>query len=251
MNLCFIHGNFPGQFKDIAPSLAAKCGGRTIFLTLSENPQGIVLPNVEIRQFKLHRDTTPDIHAYLQPAEGAVLRGQSVLRTLNQLFQEEDFIPDVVICHGGMGFGLYVKALMPEVRLISYMEWYFTAENSKALFENMTINDQMKLETRNTPLLQEMIQADDIVCPTKWQKSQFPPIFQDKIKVIFDGVDTDFFYPGQASEPLVLGADTESPLSFSADQTYVVKPRLSAISSKPYPPSNLFVFVSLSALYDV
>ena len=36
MNLCFIHGNFPGQFKDIAPSLAAKSGGRTIFLTLSD-----------------------------------------------------------------------------------------------------------------------------------------------------------------------------------------------------------------------
>ena len=180
VNLCFIHGNFPGQFKDIAPSLAAKCGGRTIFLTLSENPQGIVLPNVELRQFKLHRDTTPDTHAYLQPAEAAVIRGQSVLRTLNQLFQKEDFVPDVVICHGGMGFGLYVKALMPEVRLISYMEWYFKAENSKSLFENMTINDQMKLETRNTPLLQEMIQADDIVCPTQWQKSQFPLSFKIK-----------------------------------------------------------------------
>ena len=90
VNLCFIHGNFPGQFKDIAPSLATKCGGRTIFLTLSENPQGIVLPNVELRQFKLHRDTTPDTHAYLQPAEAAVIRGQSVLRNLNQLFQEED-----------------------------------------------------------------------------------------------------------------------------------------------------------------
>ena len=119
MNLCFIHGNFPGQFKDIAPSLAAKSGGRTIFLTLSDNPQGIILPNVELRQFKLHRDTTPDTHTYLQAAEAAVIKGQSVLRTLNQLFQEEDFVPDVVICHGGMGFGMYVKALMPEVRLIS------------------------------------------------------------------------------------------------------------------------------------
>ena len=33
MNLVFIHGNFPGQFKDIAPALAQRSGGRTIFLT--------------------------------------------------------------------------------------------------------------------------------------------------------------------------------------------------------------------------
>ena len=49
-------------------------------------------------------------------------------------------------------------------------------------------------------------------------KKSVPSVFQDKIKVIFDGVDTDFFSPGQASEPLVLGANTEAPLSFTADQ---------------------------------
>ena len=219
MNILFIHGNFPGQFKDIAPALADRCGGRVLFLTLSDNPQDILLPNVEVRQFCLHRNVCGDTHAYVQPAELAVLKGQAVLRTLNQLHQEEGFIPDVVVCHGGMGFGLFVKALMPKVRLISYMEWYFTLKNSKALFADLSINDQLKLESRNLPLLHEMVMADEIVCPTEWQKSQFPVAFQDQIKVIFDGVDLDFFCPGPAPDPLVLNQGKDSPpLSFSADQ---------------------------------
>ena len=76
MNLLFIHGNFPGQFKDIAPALAQRSGGRTIFLTLSENAQGIQLPGVETRLVKLHRDGDPDIHQYLRAMEVAVLKGQ-------------------------------------------------------------------------------------------------------------------------------------------------------------------------------
>lgn len=218
MNLLFIHGNFPGQFKDIAPALAQRSGGRTIFLTLSENAQGIQLPGVETRLVKLHRDGDPDIHQYLRAMEVAVLKGQAILRELHRLQTEESFRPDVVICHGGMGFGLYVKAFLPQVKLISYMEWYFTRENSEPLFAKCTLDDQLRLETRNVPLLQEMVQADEIVCPTEWQRQQFPVMFRDRIRVIFDGVDESYFCPGPPANPLVLGQRSEQPLRFTADQ---------------------------------
>ena len=78
MNLLFIHGNFPGQFKDIAPALAGRSGGRTIFLTLSENRQGIQLPGVETRLVQLHREINPEVHQYLQATELAVLKGQAI-----------------------------------------------------------------------------------------------------------------------------------------------------------------------------
>ena len=110
MNILFIHGNFPGQFKDIAPSLARNNDGKVYFLTLSDNPQNIKLPGVYMRQFKLHRDVSSEIHNYVHSAELAVLKGQAVMRALNQLYEKENFAPDVVICHGGMGFGLFVKA---------------------------------------------------------------------------------------------------------------------------------------------
>ena len=218
MNLLFIHGNFPGQFKDIAPELASRVNGKTYFLSLSDNPQNIVLPRVQFRQFKLHRDVRSETHAYVQATELAVLKGQAVLRALDQLHKQEGFIPDVVICHGGMGFGLFVKSLLPSVRLISYLEWYFTPTNSRELILNPTIDDFCRLECRNIPILQELAQADQLVCPTRWQRDQFPGFIKDRIQVVFDGVDLDFFSPGLPADLLVLKADSDAPLQFTSDQ---------------------------------
>ena len=255
MNLLFIHGNFPGQFKDIAPALAKHSAGRTMFLTLSNNPQNIVLDGVELRQFKLHRDVDPTTHTYLQQAELAVLKGQAVVRALNQLMVE-GFMPDVVICHGGMGFGIYVKALLPTVRLITYLEWYFTIANSDSLLREPSINDHLKLETRNLPLLQEMVQADRMVCPTAWQRQQFPELLRDRIEVIFDGVDGSFFCPGPPQDPLLLETGQDAPLQFSADQlllsygTRGMEPlrgfpefmRAAAAAQQRYPQLQVVVF---------
>ena len=218
MNILFIHGNFPGQFKDIAPSLASMNNGKVYFLTLSDNPQNIKLPGVHMRQFKLHRDISPEIHNYVQPAELAILKGQAVMRALHQLYEQENFAPDVVVCHGGMGFGLFVKAYMPNLRLISYVEWFFTIENSAHLFALSSLNDHCRLQSRNIPLLQEFVEADQIVCPTEWQRSQFPDFIRDRIEVIFDGIDLDFFCPGPTPDPFVLKADSDQPLQFTSDQ---------------------------------
>ena len=155
MNILFIHGNFPGQFKDIAPSLARKNPGKVYFLTLSDNPQNIKLPGIHLRQFKLHRDVSDKIHDYVQSAELAVLKGQAVLRALNKLRQQEAYVPDVVVCHGGMGFGLFVKTLFPRVRLVSYVEWFFKIEHSVHLLAKPSLNNHCRLQSRNLPLLQE------------------------------------------------------------------------------------------------
>ena len=97
MNLLFIHGNFPGQFLDIAPFLARQSADRTVFLTESDNPQGIELPGVELVRFMPHRQPAEGMHAYLRPSEEAVLRGQAVLRAVLNL-SEHGFTPDVRLC---------------------------------------------------------------------------------------------------------------------------------------------------------
>ena len=258
MNILFIHGNFPGQFKDIAPILARNIDGKTYFLTQSDNPQNIELPGVYLRQFKLHRDVSKEIHDYVQPAELAVLRGQAVMRALHQLHQQEDFVPDVVICHGGMGFGLFVKALMPNVRLVSYMEWFFNFANSKALFDGITINDHCRLESRNIPILQELVKADLIICPTQWQRQQFPEFIRDRIQVVFDGIDFDYFCPAPVSDPFVISNphDKDQVLQFSSDQllltygTRGMEPlrgfpefmRAAAAAQQMYPELQVIVF---------
>ena len=264
MNILFIHGNFPGQFKDLAPGLARKNVGKIYFLTLSDNPQNIKLPGVHMRQFKLHRDVSSEIHNYVQPAELAVLKGQAVMRALNQLYEQENFAPDVVVCHGGMGFGLFVKAYLPKVRLISYVEWFFSIENSAHLFNNPSLNDYCRIQSRNIPLLQEFVEADQIVCPTEWQRTQFPEFIRDRIEVIFDGVDLDFFSPGSPPDPFVLKADSDQPLQFTSDQllltygTRGMEPlrgfpefmRAAAVAQQKFPNLHVIVFGNDRSAYS-
>ncbi len=212
MNLLFIHGNFPGQFLDLAPYLARNAADRTVFLTESDNPQGIKLPGVKLAHFSPHRQPAEGIHSYLRPSEEAVLRGQAVLRAVLQLM-EQGFIPDVAVVHGGEGFGLYLKTLLPNLRLISYMEWYFRPETSKYLYADFDFNDSLSTQTRNWPILQELVEADVVVSPTAWQRQQFPRPWREQIKVMFDGVDTNFFRPpktrSQSSLSLTSGTNAQ------------------------------------------
>ena len=85
-----------------------------------------------------------------------------MLNALHKLV-EGGFVPHVIICHGGMGFGLYAKAYLPSVKLVSCMEWSFTIANSKALFSNALIDDHLRLQTCNVPLLQEMVEVLSIL----------------------------------------------------------------------------------------
>lgn len=207
MNILFVHQSFPAQFLNIAPYLASKVSGRVVFLTESSNDQNIHLNNVKYLYFKPHREPSKDIHPYLHPVEKSVLRGQAVVKMLDQL-SNDGFRPDVVIAHGGSGYGLYIKELMPQVRLITYVEWFADRQNSSHLFADYSFNTQLSTMTGMWPFIHELSQSNDLVCPTYWQKSQFPEPFKSKITVIFDGVDLSLFRPQTCTGDLSLVSGT-------------------------------------------
>ena len=62
--------------------------------------------------------------------------------------------------------------------------------------------------------------ADVVVSPTVWQKSQFPSLWQDKIQVIFDGIDLNQFRPSpvlERGELVLTSGDLSSPVRVPAD----------------------------------
>ena len=75
------------------------------------------------------------------------------------------------------------------------MEWYFHPETAKYLYSDFDLNDSLSIQTRNWPILQELIESDVVISPTSWQRQQFPRPWRDQIKVIFDGVNTNLFCP--------------------------------------------------------
>ena len=193
MDCLFIHGNYPAQFKHLAP-LLAQAGHRVVFLTNRNDTDKLGDTKIEVRQYILHRGASPQTHHYLTSTEEAVLQGQAVLRAIDDLIKE-GFQPRFVITHGGVGLGLFIKDILPKSIHIGYFEWYFQPETTRHLINNLNLNSKLSSSLRNLPILHELEKCDIAVTPTKWQKQQFPEAYLSKIEVIFDGIDTHFFRP--------------------------------------------------------
>ena len=69
MRFLFVHQNCPGQFKHLAPSLAAE-GHEVVFISQKGKPTPVGVKKVE---YEPHRKVTPKIHPYLAGTEAAVL----------------------------------------------------------------------------------------------------------------------------------------------------------------------------------
>ena len=218
MDVLFIHGNYPAQFRHLCAGMGSNSENRVVFLTAREDAARDPLPGVQIANYAMHRKVHPETHHYLQATEEAVLQGQAVLRSLDQLLQQ-GFQPRVVIFHAGMGLGLFLRDVLPQASLIGYFEWWFTPETSRHLVQNFDLNMQLTAGMRNLPTLQELERCDAAVVPTQWQKQQFPDLVQSKLEVIFDGVDTGFFITptdeANTQELVLRNRDTQEAFRFS------------------------------------
>ena len=220
MDIVFIHGNYPAQFRHLAAALGQAGQHRVVFLTAREDAESQPIPGVMIRRFQLHRTPNAGTHHYLLATEEAVLKGQAVLRALHELVAE-GINPRLVISHGGMGLGLFVKDFLPDAVHIGLFEWYFRPETARWLMAEFGLDQQLLTRMRNLPILEELESCDLGVVPTNWQKQQFPAAFQNKLEVIFDGIDTSFFQPDASIDNRVVelrGGELDQPLRIAPGQ---------------------------------
>lgn len=220
MDIVFIHGNYPAQFRHLAAALGQAGEHRVVFLTAREDAETQPMAGVMIRRFELHRTPNATTHHYLIATEEAVLKGQAVLRALHELVAE-GINPRLVISHGGMGLGLFVKDVLPHAVHIGLFEWYFKPETARWLMAEFGLDQQLLTRMRNLPILEELQSCDLGVVPTSWQRQQFPEAFQNKLEVIFDGIDQNFFHPDPGIDERVVvleGEELPTPLRIEPGQ---------------------------------
>ena len=89
MRILFVHQNFPGQFKHLAPALAADPGNQVLAFSMQKNGpdewQGIRLV-----RYQASRGTTPNVHPWVSDFETKTIRGEAAFRAalaLRQIFQ--------------------------------------------------------------------------------------------------------------------------------------------------------------------
>lgn len=193
MKILFLHDNFPAQFGAFGRYLAQE-GWEVWFGT---QRKGATMLDLKVFNYAPHRKVTEKIHPYAGNFERAVLAGQAMARVGLDL-KKNGFSPDIVMAHSGWGPGLFVKDVWPDAKYIGYFEWYYRADAPDVAFlseKERSVDEQLRARARNAAILMDLAHCDAGVCPTYFQKSQFPECFHDKLHVIHDGVDTDYYKP--------------------------------------------------------
>ncbi|WP_292938417.1 glycosyltransferase family 4 protein [Noviherbaspirillum sp.] len=197
MNILFIHQNFPGQFKHLAPALASDKRNTVLAMTMQQNVPGEWC-GVRMISYQPTRGTTPQIHPWVSDLETKVVRGEAAYLAARKL-REQGFNPDVIIAHPGWGESLFLKDVWPNARLGIYCEFFYHSHGADVGFDPefppTDIGDVCRLRLKNTNNLLHFQIADAGLSPTHWQASTFPEPFHQKITVIHDGIDTDAISP--------------------------------------------------------
>lgn len=227
MKVLFIHQNFPGQFGNLAASLARDRKNKVVALTMGDLP---VPPGVQARQYSLIRNPAPETHPMLRDQETKVLRGEACAAAALKL-KSEGFTPDVIVAHPGWGEALFIKDVFPKARVVLYCEYYYAAEGQDVGFDPeqpaLTFEQRCTLRMRNATNLLSMEIADAAISPTQWQKSTYPAWAQDRITVIHDGIDFGRLKQDpKATLTLSANAHNKEPLTLKAGDevlTYVAR----------------------------
>lgn len=200
MRYLFIHQNFPGQFRHVAKVLADDPSNEVIGIGEAPNLKSRPALHARIRvlSHQPHGSAHKETHHYLRDFEGHLRRGQTVVRLLLKLRDEDGFQPDVIVAHPGWGEGLFLKDIFPNVRIIQYFEYYYQGTGGDVGFDPefpSTLDDQLRVRIKNTTQLHSLIGCDQGVSPTAWQQSRYPAELRNKIEVIHEGIDTEIVKP--------------------------------------------------------
>ncbi len=196
MKILFIHQNFPGQFKFIAPALARR--GHQVSALLMRKVEARVWQGVQLLPYAPARGSTPGVHPWITDFETKTIRGEACFRAALNL-KKQGYEPDLIIAHPGWGESLFIKDVWPQAKLAIYCEFFYQPQGADVGFDpefpDPDEGAALRLRLKNLNHQLHFEAADAGIAPTEWQASLFPPLFRQKIAVIHDGIDTRAIAP--------------------------------------------------------
>lgn len=232
MKILFVHQSFPGQFKFLAPELAAR--GHEVRALQLERGLGKDWMGVSLDGYQLHRGTSTTMHPWIVDIEAKVIRGEAAYRAALAM-RESGFVPEVIIAHPGWGESLFLKDVWPTARLGIYCEFFYHGKGADVGFDpefpSPDAVSRMRIKNANNLLHMEI--ADAGISPTHWQASTFPERFRSRIRVIHDGIDTQQLKP----DPTISIRLNEALLLTKADEVITFVNR----NLEPYRGYHIFM----------
>jgi glycosyltransferase involved in cell wall biosynthesis len=198
MKILFIHDNFPAQFGALGMWLASQ-GWDVTFATNAKNASA---PGIRVLPYGPHREPSKETHPYAQPMDKAAINGQGFARAALKA-REAGYAPDIIVAHSGWGGGTFARDVFPRAAFVAYCEWWYRFPGADTVFLSEltgnpvsgTVESPMLESARNAPIAMDLTQADAVLCPTRFQASQFPARLQPLLTVQHDGIDTAYHAP--------------------------------------------------------
>jgi len=196
MNILFIHQNFPGQFKFLAPALVQQ--GHAVVAMTMQKTEVKQWQGVKLETYSASRGSTPNVHPWVSDFETKTIRAEACFRSALEM-KTNGFTPDLIIAHPGWGESLFLKDVWPNARLGIYCEFYYHPDEADVGFDpefpSKDVGDVCRLRLKNLNNLLHFDVVDAGISPTHWQASTFPEPFRSKITVVHDGIDTEAVAP--------------------------------------------------------
>jgi glycosyltransferase involved in cell wall biosynthesis len=197
MHVLFVHQNFPAQFGHIAHHLIEKHGYRCSFV--SERP-GSESGGIQRIQYRAKGGATERTHFCSRTFENQIWHSHAAFEALSS---RDDLQPDLVVGHSGFVSALFLRELY-DCPLINYFEYFYRPRNSDFDFRHDLPQPEtihaLRARARNAMLLLDLENCDAGYSPTRWQREQLPGVYHDKVRTIFDGIDTSIWHPKQDVE---------------------------------------------------
>jgi glycosyltransferase involved in cell wall biosynthesis len=195
--LVFMHQTYPAQFGPITQFLLREYDVDIAFF--SEHISKPISPGIKHYQYKPartgHEDNPYFFSRYFE-RETASMHG------LYNALKSSRIEPDVLVGHAAFGTMGLLHVQYPDIPRIGFFELFYDPYNrhseSRPEYPAPKPN-RLRIPLRNATQLVELEYCTKGYCPTPFQKSTYPAAYQHKLSVIFDGIDTDFYKPGEVS----------------------------------------------------
>lgn len=188
--ILFIHQNFPGQYRHLAPALVAR-GDRVEAIG---GPTSRELPGIPLHRYNpMPAGGVPPCHPWATDFQTKVLRGEAVARTLEAL-RNQGLRPDLIVGHPGWGELLLVKDLFPDVPVLHQVEFIYLLQGGDSdfdpEFDEPSWMRSARVRLRRATQLLALQDLDWGMAPTPWQASTVPQEYRQRLSVIHEGIDT-------------------------------------------------------------
>ncbi len=193
--LVFLHPQYPAHFGPISQFLLKEYDVDIAFLSQAATR----LPSAGIRHhfYKVLQTPLGENPLCVFAEESALMQGVA------QALETLKLTPDAFIGNAALTRLSLLHQAYPDVARIGFFEGFYDGWRNHPVQPN-----RPRVSLRNSPQLAELAVCTRAYSSTVFQKSTYPPTCQDKLSVLFEGVDTGFYCPDS------LPKQTELPITW-------------------------------------